>query len=80
MSTNAVRGIDTKVARVDTKLEVVVIAVTDVDRAKEFYAKLHWRLDADFRFDNGTRIVQFTPPGSGCSIRATTRRTHTSRI
>jgi catechol 2,3-dioxygenase-like lactoylglutathione lyase family enzyme len=68
MSTNAVRGIDTKVARVDTKLEVVVIAVSDVDRAKEFYAKLRWRLDADFRFDNGIRIVQFTPPGSGCSI------------
>jgi predicted enzyme related to lactoylglutathione lyase len=50
------------------KLEVVVIPVSDVDRAKKFYAKLGWRLDADFRFDNGFRIVQFTPPGSGCSV------------
>jgi catechol 2,3-dioxygenase-like lactoylglutathione lyase family enzyme len=50
------------------KLEVVVIPVSDVDRAKEFYGKLGWRLDADFRFDNGFRVVQFTPPGSGCSV------------
>jgi catechol 2,3-dioxygenase-like lactoylglutathione lyase family enzyme len=42
--------------------------VSDVDRAKEFYGKLGWRLDADFPFDNGFRVVQFTPPGSGCSI------------
>jgi catechol 2,3-dioxygenase-like lactoylglutathione lyase family enzyme len=68
MSTNVVRGVDTGVAKVDLKLEVVVIPVADVDRAKEFYAKLGWRLDADFRFDNGFRIVQFTPPGSGCSV------------
>ena len=53
---------------VDTKLEVVVIPVSDVDRAKEFYGGLGWRLDADFPFDNGVRIVQFTPPGSECSI------------
>ena len=53
---------------VDLKLEAVVIPVSDVDRAKEFYGKLGWRLDADFRFDNGFRIVQFTPPGSECSI------------
>ena len=53
---------------VDLKLEVVVIPVSDVDRAKEFYGKLGWRLDADFPFDNGFRVVQFTPPGSGCSI------------
>ena len=52
----------------DQKLEVVVIPVSDVDRAKEFYGGLGWRLDADFPFDNGVRIVQFTPPGSGCSI------------
>ena len=52
----------------DTKLEVVVIPVSDADRAKEFYGKLGWRLDADFPFDNGFRVVQFTPPGSGCSI------------
>jgi predicted enzyme related to lactoylglutathione lyase len=68
MSTNVVRGIDTNVARVDMKFEAVVIPVSDVDRAKEFYAKLGWRLDADFRFDNGFRVVQFTPPGSGCSV------------
>ena len=67
MSTNVVRSIDTSVARVDLKFEAVVIPVSDVDRAKEFYKSLGWRLDADFRFDNGFRIVQFTPPGSGCS-------------
>jgi catechol 2,3-dioxygenase-like lactoylglutathione lyase family enzyme len=68
MSANAVRGMETSVAPVDMKFEIVVIPVSDVDRAKEFYAKLGWRLDADF--DNGKdfRIVQFTPPGSGCSI------------
>jgi len=68
MSTNAVRGIDTKVAPVDMKFEIVVIPVSDVERAKQFYAKLGWRLDADF--DNGKdfRITQFTPPGSGCSV------------
>lgn len=53
---------------VDMKLEVVVIPVSDVDRAKAFYAGLGWRLDADFVFDNGFRIVQLTPPGSGCSV------------
>src|SRR6202451_3755624 len=53
---------------VDMRFEVVVIPVADVDRSKEFYAKLGWRLDADFPFDNGFRIVQFTPPGSGCSV------------
>ena len=50
------------------RLEVVQLPVSDVDRAKAFYARLGWRLDADFPFDNGFRIVQFTPPGSGCSI------------
>ena len=55
-------------ATVDLKLEVVVIPVTDVDRAKRFYGSLGWRLDADFAFDNGFRVVQFTPPGSGCSV------------
>lgn len=68
MSTNVVRSIDTSVARVDMKFEAVVIPVSDVDRAKEFYKRLGWRLDADFRFDNGFRVVQFTPPGSGCSV------------
>ena len=52
----------------DLKLEVVVIPVADVDRAKAFYSRLGWRLDADFPFDNGFRVVQFTPPGSGCSL------------
>jgi catechol 2,3-dioxygenase-like lactoylglutathione lyase family enzyme len=52
----------------DVKLEVIVIPVADVDRSKKFYTKLGWRLDADFPFDNGFRVVQFTPPGSGCSI------------
>ena len=52
----------------DLKLEAVVVPVADVDRAKEFYGGLGWRLDADFPFDNGFRIVQFTPPGSGCSV------------
>src|SRR5438876_7624583 len=55
-------------AKVDMKFEVIVIPVADVDRSKAFYSKLGWRLDADFSFDNGFRIVQFTPPGSGCSI------------
>jgi catechol 2,3-dioxygenase-like lactoylglutathione lyase family enzyme len=55
-------------ATVDLKLEVVVIPVSDVDRSKRFYGSLGWRLDADFAFDNGFRVVQFTPPGSGCSV------------
>jgi predicted enzyme related to lactoylglutathione lyase len=53
---------------VDFALEAVVIPVSDVDRAKEFYANLGWRLDADFGFDNGFRVVQFTPPGSRSSV------------
>src|SRR6201987_3541213 len=60
---------------VDLKLEVVVIPVSDVDRAKRFYTTLGWRLDADFAFDNGFRVVQFTPPGSGCSVQFGTRMT-----
>src|SRR5258708_22434889 len=55
-------------ATVDLKLEVVVIPVSDVDCAKRFYGSLGWRLDADFAFDNGFRVVQFTPPGSGSSV------------
>ena len=68
MSTNEVRSNDARLATLDTKIEVIVIPVSDVDRAKGFYGKLGWRLDADFPFDNGFRVVQFTPPGSGCSI------------
>src|SRR5215813_4440721 len=60
---------------VDIKLEVVVIPVSDVDRAKRFYASLGWRLDADFAFDNGFRVVQFTPLGSGCSVQFGTKIT-----
>jgi catechol 2,3-dioxygenase-like lactoylglutathione lyase family enzyme len=58
----------TNVKSVELKLEAVVIPVSDVDRAKKFYSSLGWRLDADFPFDNGFRVVQFTPPGSACSI------------
>jgi catechol 2,3-dioxygenase-like lactoylglutathione lyase family enzyme len=53
---------------VNLKLEAVVIPVADADRSKAFYAGLGWRLDADFSFDNGFRVVQFTPPGSPCSL------------
>ena len=53
---------------IDLNLEVVVIPVSDVDRAKAFYEGLGWRLDADFADDQGFRIVQFTPHGSACSI------------
>jgi predicted enzyme related to lactoylglutathione lyase len=53
---------------VDLKLEAIVIPVADVDRAKVFYGNLGWRLDADFAFDNGFRVVQFTPPGSPASV------------
>jgi catechol 2,3-dioxygenase-like lactoylglutathione lyase family enzyme len=56
------------VARVDMKLEIVVVPVSDVDRAKQFYQKLGWRLDADFAAGDGFRVIQFTPPGSGCSV------------
>src|SRR5207342_1871140 len=56
------------VARVDMKFEVVVIPVSDVDRAKEFYGRLGWRLDADFATGDEFRVIQFTPPGSGCSV------------
>ena len=59
---------DASVARVDMKLEIVVIPVSDVDRAKEFYGRLGWRLDADFASGNDFRVIQFTPPGSGCSV------------
>jgi len=52
----------------DMKLEIVVIPVSDVDRAKEFYGRLGWRLDAEFASGDDFRIMQFTPPGSGCSI------------
>src|SRR3954449_932881 len=60
---------DANVAAVDMKLEVVVIPVSDVDRTKEFYGRLGWRLDADYAAPGGDfRVIQFTPPGSGCSV------------
>jgi catechol 2,3-dioxygenase-like lactoylglutathione lyase family enzyme len=67
---NAAPGVEavTRAAKIDMKLEALVIPVSDAGRAKQFYANLGWRLDADFRFDNGFRVVQFTPPGSGCSV------------
>lgn len=52
----------------DMKFEIVVIPVSDVDRAKAFYADLGWRLDADFASGDDYRVIQFTPPGSGCSV------------
>ena len=55
-------------AQLDLKIEVIVLPVADVDRAKTFYTKLGWRLDADFSFDNGFRVVQLTPHGSACSV------------
>ena len=55
-------------ARGDTKIEVALIPVSDVDRAKQFYQHLGWRLDADDAPAKNVRIVQFTPPGSGCSV------------
>jgi catechol 2,3-dioxygenase-like lactoylglutathione lyase family enzyme len=71
MSTAATRSdsatTDARAGKVDMKLEVVVIPVSDVDRAAEFYRRLGWRLDADIAKGNG-RLLQFTPPGSPCSI------------
>ena len=69
MSTSGVRSDDASgiasVKDVDLKLAVVDIPVSGVDRAKVFDGCLGWRLDADFPFDNGSRVIQFTPPGSG---------------
>ncbi len=63
------------VASFGTKLEVVVVPVSDVDRAKEFYERLGWRLDADVAHGEGFRLIQFTPAGSGCSIQFGTNLT-----
>jgi catechol 2,3-dioxygenase-like lactoylglutathione lyase family enzyme len=52
----------------EMRLEVVVLPVSDVDRARDFYVSLGWRLDADFPVEDGYRVVQVTPPGSGCSV------------
>jgi catechol 2,3-dioxygenase-like lactoylglutathione lyase family enzyme len=72
MSTNEVRSNDAArnagVAGIDMKLEVVVIPVSDVERSKEFYEGIGWRLDIDRSAGEDFRLVQFTPPGSGCSV------------
>jgi catechol 2,3-dioxygenase-like lactoylglutathione lyase family enzyme len=52
----------------DMKLEVIVLPVSDVDRSKQFYGALGWRLDIDFKVKDGYRVIQFTPPGSKCSV------------
>jgi catechol 2,3-dioxygenase-like lactoylglutathione lyase family enzyme len=62
-------------AVLDMKLEVVVIPVSDVDRAKEFYQRLGWRLDADVATGDDFRLIQLTPPGSGCSVQFGTNLT-----
>jgi catechol 2,3-dioxygenase-like lactoylglutathione lyase family enzyme len=72
MSANAARtddaSSDTKAQQVDMKLEVIVLPVSDLDRAKEFYGRLGWRLDAEFLDGADFRLMQFTPPGSGTSV------------
>jgi catechol 2,3-dioxygenase-like lactoylglutathione lyase family enzyme len=70
MSTTEVHnaGRDAAVGKVDMKLEVQIVPVSDVDRSKEFYQRLGWRLDDDAAPLPGLRIVQFTPPGSGASV------------
>jgi catechol 2,3-dioxygenase-like lactoylglutathione lyase family enzyme len=72
MSTNEVHNNDAArnagVARIDMKLEVVVIPVSDVDRAKAFYERIGWRLNIDRSAGEDFRLVQFTPPGSCCSV------------
>jgi len=73
-----IRGNDSRepsIAKIDMKLEAFVIPVSDVDRAKQFYTRLGWRLDADFPSDSGFRVVQFTPPGSACSVQFGTKIT-----
>src|SRR5215207_2253259 len=64
------RDVASSAGTVDMKLEVVVVPVSDVDRAKRFYGDLGWRLDADFVVHDGFRVVQFTPPGSRRLCRA----------
>ena len=72
MSAHEVRSNDAAssagVARIDMKLEVVILPVSDVDRAKEFYERIGWRLNADRSTGENFRVVQLTPPGSGCSV------------
>jgi catechol 2,3-dioxygenase-like lactoylglutathione lyase family enzyme len=74
VSSSEVTGTESA-TKVDANLEVVVVPVTDVDRAKEFYGSLGWRLDADVAPGDDFRLIQFTPPGSGCSIQFGTNLT-----
>jgi catechol 2,3-dioxygenase-like lactoylglutathione lyase family enzyme len=67
MSTTEEHSSGASTGSLDAKLEVIVIPVSDADRAKEFYGRLGWRLDAD-RAGEDFRLIQFTPPGSGCSV------------
>src|ERR1700742_178082 len=53
---------------IDMKIEVVVLPVSDIDRAKRFYGELGWRLDLDYAHSEDYRVIQYTPPGSGCSV------------
>ncbi|WP_066951118.1 VOC family protein [Microtetraspora fusca] len=76
MTTTTLATEPTATKQADLKLEAVVIPVSDVDRSKRFYQDLGWRLDADFAFDNGFRVVQVTPPGSPASIQFGTLITH----
>jgi catechol 2,3-dioxygenase-like lactoylglutathione lyase family enzyme len=69
--TEIARDAGTATSRADTvdmKLEVVVLPVSDADRAKRFYSDLGWRLDLDYSPADDYRVIQFTPPGSGCSV------------
>ena len=69
--TQEINDIDTNAAhaaKMDMKIEVMIVPVSDVDRAKEFYTRLGWRLDADFKFESGVRVIQVTPHGSACSL------------
>jgi catechol 2,3-dioxygenase-like lactoylglutathione lyase family enzyme len=68
VSSKTVLSNEPKAGTVDMKFEIVVIPVSDVDRAKEFYGRLGWRMDADYDSGKDFRVIQFTPPGSGCSI------------
>ena len=68
MSSAKESGASAAVNAGELRLEVVVVPVSDVDRAKDFYTSLGWRLDADLAVDDGYRVVQLTPPGSACSI------------
>ena len=65
---NKTAGQVQETARVDLKLEVAILPVSDADRAKQFYTSLGWREDADFPISDGFRVLQFTPPGSQASI------------